>query len=83
MLALHPIETGEKVELPDDSLLLSLSFYWETKPGWQHAAVDADASLLLFNAKGVCTGAVNFARTVSADSAFTHMGDRIVDSMAS
>ena len=80
---LHAVGEGERLELPEDQHTLSLGFYWETKDGEPHEGMDADASCLLFNAKGVCTGAVNFARTVSPDGAFRHEGDRIADAMAS
>ena len=80
---LHAVGEGERLELPEDQHTLSLGFYWETKDGEAHEGMDADASCLLFNAKGVCTGAVNFARTLSPDGAFRHEGDRIADAMAS
>ena len=44
------------MDLPEDLQQLSLAFFWETKDGPEHASLDADASCLLFNAKGVCTG---------------------------
>lgn len=52
----HPLTAGATMDLPEDLQQLSLAFFWETKDGPEHASLDADASCLLFNAKGVCTG---------------------------
>ena len=34
----HPLKEGDRMELPEEQSILSLGFFWETKPAPEHAA---------------------------------------------